>query len=204
MFSFLKKKDKIQEETSWIDFSDEGRIPFAVQQTQKIVALIGGTPVLRDEDDEVHVRGSWDGNKTRCVTSTLFGGSEFEMKLRTSLKNFDGVVIWGEEGAESENEKVADWDSEWDVVEEKHFLRDDIYIEGEKEDLETQKAFLETISHEVDSILSILETGGCFGIFDDRVSIDLSAEELLSSQSNVIIEERLQLLSRLVNTLHNR
>lgn len=195
---FFGKKD------SHFFLSDEGKKSNAMKTAEGLAPIIGGNVKERDGGDEFHVTGEYMGISTRVVLNVSFGGCSVEMKTMSTDPFF--MLMHDDKGRqayESQGKNKDEWD-EGEEDEQKVFVSEHCYFEGDEDEIEERKAVWAKIPEDVkNGIIAVLEQRK--GVFiiggDGKAQLD-PAEAVLGRGDEVEkIKKYMDLLSSVVKGL---
>ena len=160
---------------------------FASEEKQKsnvmkvangLVPVMNGTVKERDGGEEVHVTGEYGGFPARVILNVTFGGAKFELKTDQACPLF--ILMHDEKGREAyagDNANKDGWDDD-DDDEQKVFVSEHVYFEGDDEELVEMKAFWERFPAEAKPKLieKIEESKGTF-VCDSTGKLESSTGE---------------------------
>jgi len=190
---------------------DAKKLRFCQEGGQRMAPAIGGTVKVRDGGDEVHVTGRFGQFSARAVIWVTFANIRITVKTGAELEvPFGGIHLqFDEEAAKHAGEQLDrdEWD---DDSEQKFFLSQRVYMEGDKDELRASKTKWEQLPGELTGqLIHLMEatnkSGTFFRISEEEIEIYLNTTEItLSKNAAHRLASVLQLLTGIATAARQR
>ena len=188
-------------------FFSDNRLPIAQQGADLMAPVIGGTVKSRDEGDELHITGQYQGRTVRLRISVTFGTTSIEMKAARDFDLEENLYLQYDKDAVQhahESETRDEWDED-DNAEQKLFYSAHVFFEGDPDELRAMKTAFERLPQDLrNELVQLLESEGGhsrFGNSGDRVNLGVTAKMMLDRQSPAVLTRNLDLVLRLVQAM---
>ena len=186
-------------------FADEGtqRAHAQTVANELGAALTGGTIKSRDDGGELHVVGDYLGRPARVVLDVGFGQAQVEMVAPVQVPGGVFLLLYDPAGRANRDTPGRDaWD-ERDGHERKIFVSPHVYYQGDAEELQAGRAFLERLpAHVRKELVDTLESGQGSAVFKNG-SIEISPFKgvLGRSDAAAIVRHQLGVAARLAQAV---
>lgn len=184
--------------------SEEGKKRNAMKTAEGLVPIIGGNVKEREGGDEVHVTGDYMGISTRVVLDLRRGTCSVEMK---AMSNAPFFMLFhdskGRQAYESQGKNKDEWDEGKDD-EQKVFVSEHCCFEGDKNQIEEQKAFWAKIPEDAkNGIIAVFEENNGSFVIDGKGNAKLEPSVGILGTGNEVekIKKYMDLLSSVVKGL---
>ncbi len=188
-------------------FFSDNQLPIAQQGANLMAPVIGGTVKSRDEGDELHITGQYQGRGVRLRIRVCFGTTSIEMKAARDFDLEEDLYLkYDEEAVQHahESETRDEWDED-DNAEQKLFYSAHVFFEGDPDELRARKTAFERLPQDLrNELVQLLESEGGHSSFSnsgDRVDLRITAKMLLDRQSPAVLTRNLDLVLRLVQAM---
>ncbi len=167
---------------------EEQQKPLLNQCAQRMAPILGGQLKWRNDGDELHVTGMYQGRPARIMLSVSFGGADLELKMGAPVSVAEALYIQVDPDAKQHAGEALDrdaWDDD-DGTSQKLFLAPNIYLEGDANELQVMHGMLGRLSqpgqHALMGVLSTYDRGSFYA---DGSTVKLSAPAKVTLDGNV-------------------
>jgi hypothetical protein len=190
----------------YFHMDDDERKPVAQDAAVRLAPVIGGQLKWRDDGDELHVTGYFNGRPTRLKIWVTFATMYIELKATRSLDTGASFYIHIDpKAAQHAGESMSrdEWDDS-DRSEQRLFLAPSVYFEGDPSELGQLNGLMQRLPQPAQAAL--VQTlaqwqSGHFMVSGDTLSLYCPAWVALGPQSAQYVAYYLNLLFSLSNDM---
>jgi hypothetical protein len=190
----------------YFHMDDDQRKPIAQECAMRMAPVIGGQLKWRDDGDELHVTGYFNGRPTRLKLWVTFGTMYIELKATRQLDAGPSFSISVDpDAAQHAGESMSrdEWDDS-DRSEQRLFLAPNVFFEGDPNELAALNGLMQRLPQPAQAALvqTLAQFNrGNFRVTGDTLSLYVPAWVALGPQSTQYVGYYLNLLFSLSNDM---